>query len=72
MDRSEAARLLGSSTKQKRYSRTCPVCGREFQTNAKGKFCSPICKARNQTRRKTEARRRRIPPEPETLTGLAP
>lgn len=59
VDRSDAARLLGSLPKAKRHAATCPVCAKQFQTTARGKFCSPICKARDQTRRKTEARRAR-------------
>jgi hypothetical protein len=57
--RSDAARLLGSLPKAKRYARACPICGREFQTNAKGVYCSMTCRSRAQTRRKTAARRAR-------------
>jgi hypothetical protein len=33
------------------------MCGKVFKAGAKGKFCSAICRAHDQTRRKTEARR---------------
>jgi hypothetical protein len=59
MDRSEAARLLGSSPKRKRYERRCPTCGTVFATNARGIYCNPLCGAKAQTRRKTAARRAR-------------
>jgi hypothetical protein len=59
VDRSDAARLLGSLPKQRRYERECPVCGKQFRSTARGKFCSPVCRARDQMRRKTEARRER-------------
>ncbi len=56
-DRLEAAQVLGSLPKAKRYERSCLACGRVFLATARGKFCSAICRARDQTRRKTEARR---------------
>jgi rRNA maturation endonuclease Nob1 len=59
VDKTEAARFLGSLPKQKRYARTCSVCGKAFQATARGKFCTAICRARDQTKRKTEARRTR-------------
>ena len=54
MDLSEAARLLGQQPKPKRYRRICPVCGKEFMTTRKGRFCSDACRYRhyNATRRK--------------------
>ena len=54
MDRSEAARLLGSTPKGRRYERVCSVCGRVFLTTARGVFCSRQCNWRhfNEIRRK--------------------
>jgi hypothetical protein len=59
MDRSEAARILGRLPKAKRYARTCPICQTAFTTTARGVYCSALCRARAQTRRKTAARRAR-------------
>jgi hypothetical protein len=55
----EAARIVGSSPKAKRYQHVCPLCGKTFLATARGKWCSAICRARDQTRRKTAARRAR-------------
>jgi hypothetical protein len=57
IDRSEAARLLGGLPKAKRDERTYLQCGTTFTSTARGKFCTPICRARDQTKRKTAARR---------------
>jgi hypothetical protein len=59
MDRSEAARILGKLPKAKRYTRTCPVCQMVFSTTARGVYCSTLCRAKAQTRRKTAARHAR-------------
>jgi rubrerythrin len=59
MDRTEAARLLGGLPKAKRHEFVCPECGTTFAATARGKFCSAICRARDQTKRKTAARRAR-------------
>jgi tRNA(Ile2) C34 agmatinyltransferase TiaS len=59
VERSEAARLLGSLPKGKRHERVCPVCGTAFTSTARGVYCNPLCAAKAQTRRKTTARRAR-------------
>jgi hypothetical protein len=59
MDRSEAARALGSIPKAKRYPRTCPICGKEFMGTKRAVYCNRLCTAKAQTRRKTAARRAR-------------
>ncbi|MBX6770555.1 MAG: hypothetical protein IRY83_02415 [Chloroflexi bacterium] len=55
MDRSKAARPLGQRPKRKRYTRTCPVCGREFATTERGIYCSARCQWRAASRRKRAA-----------------
>jgi hypothetical protein len=59
VDRSEIGRLLGSLPKEKRYQRTCPICGKVFMSTKRGVYCNPLCTAKAQTRRKTAVRRAR-------------
>ncbi len=44
LELSEAARLMGQKPKQRRYERTCPVCGKTFAATARGVFCSAQCR----------------------------
>ncbi len=54
MDRREAARLLGSLPKSRRYEVICPICGRSFKATSRARFCSSACRWTYHNRQKAK------------------